>query len=521
MNLWIVSMECAGIAEAGGVKNVTFSLCNEFAKINENVTLFIPIYKCSSFDLVKDFQKDIISDVKIEHCGKTEIVSYSSGKCVIGNFNIVFINHNSFSSKEGVYTYTENEHKENPSFIKGNGHIDGLFMDSLFAKAVCKYSDYIDSKNIPDIIHCQDASTALIPTFAKTSEKLNTAKSVVTIHNAGPAYHHSFTSVGEAAWYTGFNENVLSAALNKQNVEPFLLAANSGAFFTTVSEEYAKEITNPLFEQETEGLSKIFNSMNLEIKGITNGIDFERYDPRDTEISCLPFAFNPETLDLHGKINCKEYFVKNILTNDCYEGVSIYGTLDFNTEIKDQIFIVYHGRVTGQKGISVLLKAIPAIVNNYENVNFIIAGQGEVSIENEILEMTKGLKGKVVFLNGYNKKLARLTNAIGDFIVLPSFFEPCGLEDFISQIFGTLPIANKTGGLNKILNYKTGFLYTNNTPESLIAKLSEVITIKKYEPKIIDSMIKDAYKHIQEKYLWSMVIKNEYLPYFKNILKKK
>ena len=161
-----------------------------------------------------------------------------------------------------------------------------------------------------------------------------------------------------------------------------------------------------------------------------------------------------------------------------------------------------------------------ALINNFSNVRFIISGQGELALENELISLCKTFDGKVIFLNGYNRESARLVDAVGDFIVLPSFFEPCGLEDFIAQIYGTLPVANSTGGLNKIINNKTGFLYTNNNSDSLIAKLSEVISIKKYNPKIIDKMIKETSSYIQDNYLWENVIKTRYIPFFEKILKK-
>ena len=236
--------------------------------------------------------------------------------------------------------------------------------------------------------------------------------------------------------------------------------------------------------------------------------------------SHLPFEFNHETGDLEGKFKCRDYCVEQIQYSQI-EGVKSYGKINIRPQEKDkQIFVSYHGRITNQKGISVLIKAIPAILNNYESVKFVIAGQGEIALEKELIELCSRFDGKVIFLNGYNQKAARLVNAIGDFIVLPSFFEPCGLEDFISQIYGTLPVANATGGLNKIVNYETGFLYQNNTPENLIAKLSEVIALKLYNPQKIDEMIKTAATHIHKNYLWRNVILNEYMPFFESILKK-
>ena len=520
MKFWIVSMECAGIAEAGGVKNVSFSLCKELSLAGHSVTLFIPYFKCTSLELIKDLGKAEDVSLTVPMCAKEESVTFQKAVCTQGDFNVVFVHHPCFEEKEGVYTYTASEQEKNPDFVKGFGHKDTPFMDSLFCKSVSAYGNKAIPDEIPDIIHCQDASCSLVPCFASKLQVFEKTAFVVTIHNAGPAYHHNFSSIGEAAWYTGLAEPELSGALNDFKVEPFLLAANAGAHITTVSEHYAKELIDPFNITETEGLSPIFFNRYTNIKGITNGIDYERYDPSNKKESHLPFEFNPEKGDLEGKYKCRDYCVEQLQYTQI-EGVKTYGNINVRPQEKEnQIFISYHGRITNQKGISVLIKAIPAILNNYEGVKFIIAGQGEIAIEKELAELCNRFSGKVIFLNGYNREAARLVNAIGDFIVLPSFFEPCGLEDFISQIYGTLPIANATGGLNKILNNETGFLYQNNTPENLIAKLSEVIALKLYKPDTIKEMIQKAATYIHKNYLWRSVINNEYIPFFKSILKK-
>lgn len=518
MNLWIASMECAGIVEAGGVKNVTYSLCKEFKELGHNVTLFIPVYKCNSWSLIKNYTENFIDNIQIDHCEKKETLAYSKAQCIDGNFNIIFINHLSFENKEAVYTYTENEEKLNPIYKKGCGHIDSLFMDSIFAKSIVKYAEFISEKERPDIIHCQDASTALIPSFAKRSENLKKAKCVVTIHNAGPAYHHEFSNIDEAMWYTGFSYDDLKNSLNKNSVEPFLLAANDNAYLTTVSEDYAKELINPDYDEQTQGLASLFNEKSINIKGITNGIDFERYDPRDTTISCLPYSFSPEDYEMEGKYLCRDYLINTVQNVEKIPNIKKYGHI--KSESSKDVFICYHGRITSQKGLNILLNAIPVILNNFNNVKFIIGGQGESSLEKQVIELTEKNEGNIIYFNGYNKETARLINAVGDFIILPSYFEPCGLEDFISQLYGTLPIAHATGGLKKIVNYKTGFLYSNNTTESLISKISEVVTIKNYSEQTIKKMIKYSSVYVRNKYLWKTVVKNEYLKFFNKILKK-
>ena len=520
MKLWIVSMECAGIAEAGGVKNVTFSLCNEFGKLNNKVTLFIPVFKCSCWNHITELEKEA-SSAKISLCGEEQLVTFSLARHDSNNFNVVFVNHQSFAEKEGVYTYTENEEAENPEHRKGSGHTDALFKDILFQKAVTAYAMMQKKSELPDIIHCQDASTATLPALAAKEKKLSKIKCVVTIHNCGPAYHHSFSSIGEGAWYTGLPVELLRKSLNRNMVEPFLMAAESGAHLTTVSEEYAKELTDPDNYDLTDGLAPIFSSRGIKITGITNGFDFDRYNPEDKSISLLPFEFNPEKKDLDGKWKCRKFFIQNIINTDNYDcsGVKKFGKLDCSSDFSKEIYIAYHGRFASQKGLNVLASAVPVILETFPFVRFIFMGQGEVDLENAIIDLTRQYPGKITYLNGYNQSIARMVCAVNDFIVLPSYFEPCGLEDYIAQAYGTLPVAHKTGGLNKIIDEKTGYLYKRNSSECLTAKLCEVIMIKKLKASEISKTIKSAASYIKKEYLWKTVVQKKYIPFFKEILK--
>ena len=200
MKFWIVSMECAGIAEAGGVKNVSFSLCKELADAGHSVTLFIPYFKCTSLELIKNLGKADEVVLQVPMCAKEESVSYQKAVCTQGDYNVIFVHHPCFEEKEAVYTYTAAEQEKNPDFVKGFGHKDTPFMDSLFCKAVSEYGSTLVAEELPDIVHCQDASCSLVPCFATKLPEFEKTSFVVTIHNAGPAYHHNFSSIGEAAF---------------------------------------------------------------------------------------------------------------------------------------------------------------------------------------------------------------------------------------------------------------------------------------------------------------------------------
>lgn len=517
MTLWIASMECAGIAEAGGVKNVTYSLCKEFSALNHKAILFIPVFGCNSWNDIKNLTE--VGKVDISLCEKSETVIYSKGLCISGNFEVVFINHKIFQEKEAIYTYTEKEQAQNPQHIKGNGHTDSLYMDSFFQKAVAAYCNFADLSEKPDIIHCQDASTALIPAFIKQYDFFSKTNCVVTIHNAGPAYHHEFSCFDEAEFYTNLPPEILKNSQNGNRVEPFLIAANCNAKLTTVSEKYAEEISNPENANSTDGLSPLFYSKKIKITGITNGFDFSRYNPSRKKESLLPFAFSPANLNLEGKYKCRSYFLKNTASKNSkkIEGIKKYGFIEADSG--KEIFLCYHGRITSQKGITILTDSIPQILTKNSNLRFVIAGQGEQSLEEKLISLSNSYSGKIMFLNGYERLTVRLCTAISDFIVLPSFFEPCGLEDFIAQTFATLPIAHKTGGLTKIIDGKTGFLYEENTAGKLSQKILEVTDLFCTQNEKIKQMIQNAAIYVKKEFNWKNVIKKYYLPFFKNFEK--
>ena len=164
--------------------------------------------------------------------------------------------------------------------------------------------------------------------------------------------------------------------------------------------------------------------------------------------------------------------------------------------------------------MKVLENAIPLCIEKNDNLRFVIIGQGDVILEKKQIELAKKYPGKVLYLRGYHKALARLSVAISDYIVLPSFFEPCGLEDFIASILGTIPVAHKTGGLQKIQDNVTGFLYENNEAKELSNKLLSLIDFKIQNKEKYFAMIQNAAKEVHCNYDWINVIKKYYIPLY-------
>lgn len=542
MTVWLVSREYAGIAEAGGVKNVSAALSESLVKMGHKVVLFIPLYACTSMDNINSFSCMWHRPVRVTVEGKKRTVTFGHGS--IRGVEIVFVCHKSFSEKHGVYTYTKEEEAENPEHKKGSGHEDCLILNTLFQKSVIAYSETCSAHESPDIIHSQDATAAMIPVFVRdfsgrsafAADFFSRTKCVVTIHNAGPGYHHEYPDLGEACRITGVSAELLSPGLSGACVEPFLLAIAHGATVTTVSPQYAEEISDGTVE--TAGLSEAFRRLGVRILGITNGVDLERYDPRDTTVSLLPASYDTAHKDLLGKYECRGIFLHTYASRNRtvreleppeQGSVERYGYLMPLTpdEISahkgssnpiEPVYIAYHGRVVQQKGIDVLSEGAGMLLEKNLPVRFIFIGQGQPELERKFMDLTEKYAGKCVFFRGYDKMLSRLCIASADFAVFPSNFEPCGLEDFIAQIYGTLPVAHATGGLCKIVDDETGFLYRPNTPEKLYETLYSLVKIRVGAgANIFSNMISYAARYVWENYNWGNVAK-KYVELYQNLL---
>lgn len=521
MKLWEVSREYAGIAEAGGVKNVVCSLSEGFASSGFDVTVFLPFYGCTVFSSINDFQfvPDVSVTVAVD--GFSYEVSFATGS--VEGVHFVFVVSPIFSEKLGVYTYTELEEKKDISHRHGEGHTDAPVIEMLFQKAVLEYGKLFPAK-VPDIIHCHDATCAFLPAFARElpeyKDTFEYSRFITTIHNAGPYYHHEISSLDKAKALTALDESVLLKGSWKGNVEPYFLAGFY-SLLLTVSPWYADELNDPSSEN-TAGLSEAFASTGMKIYGITNGIDYNRYNPEDIRISGLSFPFSPLTGDFDGKESIQRELVnmykkasdRSLDTPGIPPDIKPHGYITHGN-----VFFSFHGRLAFQKGIDILINAIPAVLEAEPGARFVIAGQGSADIEQSLVECTEKYPGKVLFLQGYEKTTARQTVAASDFIILPSVFEPCGLEDFISSIYGTIPVAHATGGLKKIIDGETGFLYEENTSTVLSQLLIKLARQYREDNSQFRVMRTKAAHLVHDKYSWSTVINESYLKFISELLK--
>ncbi len=515
---WIASREYAELAEAGGVKSVTTSLASAFKQYGWDVTVFIPLYGCTALSNVLDF--DIIDGLETEISVGSQVYRVVYAQGFIKGVRVVFIVNTSFTSKMGVYTYTRLEEALNPSLKSGEGHTDSNELSVLFQKAVVEYG--LLAHDVPDIFHCQDAHTALIPFLANKSKEAyvlyKNTKFFITIHNAGDVYRNQMESIESASTLLGLEKAEIERNSIAGKPEPFLLSQHF-ASYTTVSPWYADELLDSknIFNNS---ICKEFIERGFTIKGITNGISYNHYDPTNVNISKLPFAFNPLQCDLEGKYACRKVFLEShkIVSTKHDEKkvdrIEQFGSIVEDDAEKPPIYFSFHGRLVHQKGIDVLTEAADIVLRNSMQARFIVIGQGSKELEKINADLAEKYKGRYIYFQGYDRPLSRLCIAVSDFLVLPSFFEPCGLQDFIGQIFGTIPVAHACGGLQKIIHEKTGFLYYKNDSDTLAECILELIDRKNESPDFFTTMIEHSANYVKNEYSWDKIIENEYIPLF-------
>ena len=530
ISVWMVSREYAGFAEAGGVKNVVKSLAEAAAEYGCSVTVFLPRYGNNPGHL-----DNCICETAIRVGDITYTVRYF--ELFRKNIRFIFIDSGIFTEKRDIYTYCTEEldyfrkKLHRPDLKKGDGYIDGHEMNVLFQKAIYCYG--LRRHTAPQVLHCHDAHTALLPAFISarfTGRRLfRHTRALITIHNAGDGYRQTLYSFEYAAHLTDLPRKVLEYGKIDYTVEPFLVGSAYAAL-TTVSPWYAQQLVSPEQSPYSYRFSQILAQKHIHITGITNGIDFAAYDPGNTDCSGLPFTFDIQQEHFEGKYACRAFLLDMLQKRACaepmYGGIQQFGTMN-TQESGKPLYLMYHGRLVRQKGVDVLLRAIPHILERSPTLRFIVMGQGNPELEAEAVELAAALPGKFVYCKGYNRKAARLITAAADFIVLPSLFEPCGLEDLIAQVYGTIPIANAQGGLQKIIDGKTGFLYTipngeeQNTglhirtlTEAVLKQAERFFTSDKThlsEIPYFKDIILRAYTALHKKFSWKHIFAEQYL----------
>jgi starch synthase len=320
---------------------------------------------------------------------------------------------------------------------------------------------------MPEVIHCNDWQTGLVPVLLRTRYKNDEAfrgvPVVFTIHNMG--YHGAFPR--DAMKRIGLPESLFAIdALEFYGRVNFL---KGGLLFsdclTTVSPKYAQEITTPEYGQ---GLDGVVRARADRLTGILNGADYTIWSPERDKV--IAARYSPK--DMSGKPACK----RDLITQMGLPSAAVE---------KPLIGIV--SRFAGQKGFD-LIEQIAADLMT-EDLAFVALGAGEPKYEKFLRELAKAFPSKVAVKVAYDNVLAHKIEAGADIFLMPSRYEPCGLNQIYSLKYGTVPVVRATGGLEDTIEaydpatgHGTGFKFTAYDGPSLLGALHEALSVFRNEP---------------------------------------
>ncbi|MBU1658616.1 glycogen synthase [bacterium] len=436
-----VSSEVYPFAKSGGLADVSYGFPRAMSPFFD-VEIIMPMYK--SIDKKKFGIKPIKLSFKIELGKKKYEVElfatiYNGMKCY-------FVESKILSNKKYLYGTPESGYKDN----------DLRF--GLFSKAVVEFSKQHKKY---DLLHLNDWQSALCALFVKEDASLQT-KTLYTIHNMayqGVFGKETLDKLGLSSAY--FDMDALEYYGDINYMKAGIVYADA---ITTVSPNYAKEILTPEFGC---GLDGFLVKHQNKLVGILNGLDLSHFSPA----SDSALVQNYDTQNYDKKLNNKIAYLKETgLENDALA------------------LFVFVGRFTWQKGIEMLVEALDALEN--QNFNIAILGDGESKYKQQIKEISKKRKNINLFF-GYDEELSHRMYGSADFLIMPSLFEPCGLNQLIAMNYGTLPIVSSVGGLKDSVyslsdfglndGYGLGICFDVKTPHALQDAMQKALDL--YEEK--------------------------------------
>ena len=416
-----IGSECYPFVKTGGLGDVMYALPKALAKLNLDVKVILPRYKCipqkyqEKMEYRGSFYMDLCADGKQYYVG---IMEYQEDGVVYD-----FIDNDEFFSWGDPYTNL----------------IDDIPKFCYFGKAALAALNYLDWT--PDIVHCHDWQAALVPLYLRTcfsDTNVGRAIAVLTIHNL------RFQGVYDRKtiqYWSGLPDYVFNKDCMIQN----WLDANmlkGGITYsnkvTTVSNTYAWEIQT---EEYGEGLEEHLRYHNNKVLGIVNGID--------TDI------WNPATDKLLASKSDAESAIKNKKANKKALQESLGLDVDDNKMVIGLI-----SRLTNQKGLDLVNDVIPGIMDG--NTQVVVLGTGDAQYEDTFRYYEDKYKGSFCAYIAYNENVAHNIYAGCDALLVPSRFEPCGLTQLISMRYGAVPIVRETGGLKDTVQPYNAFENTGN-----------------------------------------------------------
>ncbi|HXV60452.1 MAG TPA: glycogen/starch synthase [Vicinamibacteria bacterium] len=467
-----LSSEVAPFAKTGGLADVALGLPRALGKLGHDVRVFLPYYSGIEASGQAITSVDVGS-FAVNLGGEPIGTSLFSVKLPDSGVTAYLVHCPRYYARPQIYT---NDPDEPLRFL-------------FFCRAVLESCQRLGFA--PHVFHANDWQSALTPLLKKTlyawDELFASARTLLTIHNL--AYQGVFPSSVLGA--IGLADSQPFDANDLRNGEVNFLKTGivHADGLSTVSPTYASEIQGP---EQGYGLDPFLRQRRDRLVGILNGVDYREWDPsRDSRI---PFHYS--SADLSGKTRNKEHLLRR------------FG-LPYSPSVP---LIGMVSRLFYQKGIELLYDALPTIFGS-ETVQLIVLGSGEAGYEAFFHGLERRFTDRVRFYRGFHDELAHQIEAAADMFLMPSRYEPCGLNQLYSLRYGTVPIVRRTGGLadsvrlfDSVTGEGTGIVFDHFTPDGVVWALRTAIRLYEDEPAwsrlVANAMAEDfSWDRLVERYV--------------------
>ena len=435
LSVCLLASEATPLSKTGGLADVSAALTKYLHSVGHDVRLFTPLYK--SIDRVKIGARplDGLQDFEVPvgaHRYRFSVLQAllpgTPAAVYLFDCPVLF-------NRATLYTTDADEHLRFLAFTRA-------------AFIACQRMNWA-----PNILHCNDWHTAFGPLFLKalydTDPLFKGTRSVLTIHNIGYQGAFSATAVGDVG--LGPKSYLLHQdELKAGHINPLRHGIMYADAITTVSPTHAREICT---DQYGMGLQDSLRQRGGALSGILNGVDYDEWDPRRDRH--IPKHFDPDTLEVKGEL--KRELIERLKLTLSPE-VPLGGIVS---------------RLASQKGFELMFESLPQIME-WREFGLVVLGNGEPKYEAFFTQLQGKFPGRVHFHRGYDEGLSHWIEAACDLFIMPSLYEPCGLNQMYSLRYGTVPIVRKTGGLaDSVEHYNpdtgvgTGIVFNDFNTEAL------------------------------------------------------
>src|SRR5713226_4418915 len=448
MHIAFVASECVPFSKTGGLADVVGALPRALAAAGHEVSVYIPRYRLTRIPE----ERTVVQSITVPFDDRYRFCSIVTGEAYPG-VRFFFVDYPPYFDRDGLYGTSSGDFPDNPERF------------AMFCRAVLEGSKIL---GVPDIFHCHDWQAGLVPVLLRTQyvedPAFRNSGIVFTIHNIG--YQGLFPAEILPLLMLPWDLFTIDKMEFFGNVNFLKGGLAYSDFITTVSKRYSQEIQTTEFGFGLEGVLK---ERAQTVTGILNGVDYDAWNPETDKFIAAHYSSE----DLSGKQECKRDLLASFGLHNADPNLPVIGIVS---------------RFAAQKGFDLIGQILDRLA--LEDVLLAVLGSGDRLYEEMFLRLSRQVPHKLAVKVAYDNVLAHKIEAGADMFLMPSHYEPCGLNQIYSLKYGTVPIVRATGGLDDTIEQwdrateqGTGFKFADYSAKAMMEAIRAALEVYRH-PKL-------------------------------------